>query len=133
MTLRIALIGSAPSSVALAPYDDPTFEIWACSPGARPHLKKVDRFFELHLFEPHQPWFAPEYIAWMAGLKCPVYMLEPVKEIPPSVGYPKDEMLAKYGPFFFTSSLSWMFAMALVTPGVTEIGLWGVDMAAQED
>lgn len=132
MTLKIALIGSAPSSVALAPYDDPSWCIWACSPGARPHLKKVDAFYEIHLWEPHQPWFAPEYVNWMANLKCPVYMLEHIDAIPPSVPYPKDEMLAKYGPFFFTSSLSWMFAMA-IEAGATEIALFGVDMSAAEE
>jgi len=32
-----------------------------------------------------------------------------------------------------SSSLSWMFAIALETPGIEEIGLWGVDMSATEE
>ncbi len=137
---RIALIGSAPSSVALAPYADPSWSIWACSPGARPHLKKVDCFFEIHLWEPEQPWFSPEYIDFMAKLPVPVYMLEPVEGIPGSVAYPKDAVMRYFGReavFFFTSSLSWMLAMAIIEieqsgePG--EIGLWGVDMSAAEE
>jgi hypothetical protein len=135
MTKKIALIGSAPSSVALAPYSDPTWEIWGCSPGARPYVKKVDAWFEIHLWEPHQPWFSPEYIDFMAKLPVPVYMLEHVAAIPGSVPYPKEEIMRLFGPgatFFYTSSLSWMFALAIAS-GAKEIGLWGVDMSAAEE
>ncbi len=133
--LKIALIGSAPSSVALAPYTDPSWKIWACSPGARPHVKRCDAWFELHLWEPEKPWFAPEYVAFMATLPCPVWMIEPVAAIPNSVGYPKHDIVERYGVgavWFYTSSLSWMFAAAIAA-GATEIGLWGVDMSAGEE
>lgn len=132
MSKKIALIGSAPSSVALAPYNDPSWQVWACSPGSVPHLRRVDSFFELHRWEPGKPWFQPDYIGFMASLKCPVYMIDHVDVIPQSVAYPKDEMLAKWGPYFFSSSLSWMFALA-IEQGATEIGLWGVDMSAKEE
>lgn len=133
-------MGSAPSSVALAPFADPSFEIWACSPATRPFLKRVDRFFELHLYEPDQPWFSPEYIDFMAKMSTPVYMLEPVAAIPGSIPYPKDAVMQYFGPeaiFFYTSSLSWMFALAIIEivqsgePG--EIALFGVDMSASEE
>lgn len=132
MSKKIALIGSAPSSIALAPYNDPSWQIWACSPGAVPHLRRVDAFFELHRWEPGKPWFQNDYIGFMASLPCPVYMIEPVPVIPKSEAYPKDAMLAKWGPYFFSSSLSWMFALA-IEQGATEIGLWGVDMSAKEE
>lgn len=140
MTKKIALIGSAPSSVRMAPYADPTWEIWPCSPGAYPHISvtRPNCWHEIHRWEPPwgptgpKPWFSNEYIAYMAKLKCPVYMIEHVPEIPNSVPYPKDEMLAKFGPYFFTSSLSYMFALA-IHQGATEIALYGVDMSAQEE
>jgi hypothetical protein len=140
MTKKIALIGSAPSSVRLAPYADPTWELWACSPGAYPYVSptRPQAWFEIHRWEPpwgptgEKPWFTKDYIAFLASLKCPVYMIEPVPEIPTSVAYPKDAMIEKFGPWFFTSSLSWMFALAIHS-GATEIGLWGVDMSAQEE
>lgn len=68
----------------------------------------------------------------MAGINGPVYMIEPAPEVPNSVAYPKDEMLGRFGPWFFASSLSWMFALA-IAEGATEIGLWGVDMSATEE
>ena len=140
MTKKIALIGSAPSSVRMAPYADPTWQIWPCSPGAYPHISvtRPNAWFEIHRYEPPwgytgaKPWFTPDYITYLAKLQCPVYMIEPVKEIPNSVAYPKDDMLEKFGPFFFTSSLSYMFALA-ISAGATEIALFGVDMSAQDE
>lgn len=127
---RIALIGSAPSSVGLAPYGDPSWTIWGCSPGAVPHVKRVDAWFEMHPLP--QPDISPDYIAWMAQLDRPLYMVEAVEGLAKSVTYPRVEMEAKYGPYFFTSSLSWMFALAL-EENPQEIGLWGVDMSATEE
>ena len=60
-------------------------------------------------------------------------MIDPPPEIPNALAYPVNDMVEKYGPFFFTSSLSWMFAQALEREGVEEIGLWGVDMSAHEE
>lgn len=61
-------------------------------------------------------------------------MIDPLPpEVPGAIRLPVEELCEKYGPFFFTSSLSWMMAMALEVPGVTEIGLWGVDMSAGEE
>lgn len=141
MAKKIALVGSAPSSVRLAPWDDPSWTIFGCSPGAYPIARRVDAWFETHRWEPpvagqpekQVPWFTPEYVKWMSELKCPVYTGGPTPELPNAVLYPKQQMIDQYGPYFFTSSLSWMFAMALNMEGVTEIGLWGVDMSAAEE
>jgi hypothetical protein len=139
MALNVALVGSAPSSITLAPIGLPGWEIWACSPGAWAHLhqKPIDAWFELHLWEPGQPWFSPEYVAWLTAFpqggkklwvgssQCPV---------PNASVLPTDEILAEFDPerWFCTSSLFWMMAMA-IRAGATKIGFWGVDMAATEE
>lgn len=127
---RIALLGSAPSSVHLAPYGDASWTIWGCSPAGASAVKRVDAWFELHPLD--GPDMAKPYLEWMAGHKSPVYLIDPDARIPSGVRYPKEQMLAKYGPYFFNSSLSWMFALAL-EQSPQEIGLWGVDMAATEE
>lgn len=127
---RIALVGSAPSSVDLAPYGDSSWTIWGCSPSAATKVKRVDAWFEIHPF--NLPDMTPDYIAWMAQIDRPVYVIEPVPQIAKGVVYPRAEMEEKYGRYFFTSSLSWMFAMAL-EQNPEEIGLWGVDMSATEE
>ncbi len=153
--MKIALVGSAPSSVGLAPCADPSWQIWACSPGAFGHVGRVDAWFELHRWEPDKPWFSAEYVAFMAGLECPVWMIEPVPEIPMSRAYPKAEILEMFGRNWFTSSLAWMLAGAIDQfervdtyppvsmevgsvpqtrdPGPHEIALYGVDMSATEE
>jgi len=151
--MRIALIGSAPSSIKLAPYGDPVWKIWGCSPAVYPQIPRAEAWFELHRWEPpvigkaeqQVAWFSPEYCLWMARHPL-VWMAEPVPEIPNSRRLPAEELVRKYGPYFFTSSLAWMFAMAIeailderagITPadptGPDSIGLWGVDMAATEE
>lgn len=145
--MKIALIGSAPSSVRLAPYASKDWQIWGCSPGVYGVATRVDAWFELHRYEPGQPWFSPEYCQWMAKFPGPVFMAEVRPEIPNSRTLPIKEMIAKYGPYFFTSSLSYMFALAIDAIEAereeqtkkgephsnSSIGLWGVDMAATEE
>lgn len=130
--MQVALIGSAPASVRLAPYNNPEWTIWGCSPGVYGVAPRTDVWLELHRYEPGQPWFSPEYCQFLARYPGPVYMAEKRPEIPNSVVLPVADLVAKYGPYFFSSSIAWMMAMA-IEAGATKIGLWGVDMAATEE
>lgn len=159
--MKIACLGSAPSSVQLAPLGDPSWLIWACSPGTYYLLPRCDAFFELHRWEPgvigkpatQKQWFSPEYVAWM-GLQKLVWMAQPQPEIPGSRALPFEAMSRRWGTFFWTSSLAYMIAMALdliidarqqrAAMGMPQpeqdrlaledaVGLWGVDMAATEE
>lgn len=166
--MRIALIGSAPSSVAKGPYKDASFaafsgakpqleqhqfphtgenwQIWGCSPGAYGQVERADRWFELHRWEPGMAWFSPEYVQWLKAFKGPVYTTEVIPEVPNSVRIPREMLAAEFGIYFWTSSLSFMFALAILDIQIDrlnnpraadaepdEIGLWGVDMAATEE
>lgn len=148
MSKKIALIGSAPSSIRLAPYKDSTWAIWGCSPGAYGTVgaeriwQPGDAWWELHRWEPQVPgkpgtgqsWFSPEYCEMLTRYPGTVWMSDPIPpEIPNAKAFPIGPMMAKYGPYFFTSSLAYMFAMALEDPEVEEIGMWGVDMSATEE
>jgi hypothetical protein len=135
--MKIALVGSAPSSVRLAPYQDPEWKIFGCSPGVYGVAPRVDAWFETHLWEPGQQWFSPEYCQWMSKLPergVDLFVGGPIAELPGSVIYPFEEVLDEFDPhrWFCTSSLFWMMAMAMKR-GATKIGFWGVDMAATEE
>lgn len=150
--MKIAIMGSAPSSMSLAPFGDPEWKIWGCSPGLYPNCPRVDAWFELHRWEPpvigkpqlQKPWFSPEYVAWMGQQKL-VWMQAKVPEIPGSDVFPARELVNKFGNFFMTSSISWMMAMAIDQILLEReqdpdhdrrkdaIGLFGVDMAATEE
>ena len=165
--MKIALIGSAPSSVGLAPFRDKSYDsylgskpqpkyppsphigdewaIWACSPGAYGHLQRCDAFFELHRWEPGAPWFSPEYVQFIRDFRGPVYVGAPIPDIPNHVVYPIERVEKEFSPYFLTSSLSQMCAIAILKimdyraahpehdPKEDVIGFFGVDMAATEE
>ena len=71
--MKIAICGSAPSSARKAPFGDPSWQIWGCSPGLYPYAGRVDEWWEVHRWEPgvigkpetQKPWFTPEYVMWL--------------------------------------------------------------------
>lgn len=158
-SMKIALVGSAPSSASAAPYGNPEWRIYGCSPGLYGVASRVDEWFELHLYEPGAPWFSPEYCQWLAnlpkrGVKLWTGRPDPdgPSEMPPPIEgaevLPYRAMTAKYDPqrWFCSSSLFWMMCRAMDQieehcealgrpphPSTEKIGFWGVDMAATEE
>ena len=129
--MKIALLGAAPSSRLIAPFHDPEWEIWACSP-PNYDLPRVDAWFEIHNLDrkfanpSNKPYFD------VLAKHQRVYIAKEDERLPNAILYPKDEMVAKYGRYFFTSSLAWMAALAIEMKP-EKIGLWGVDMSAAEE
>jgi hypothetical protein len=133
LPLKVALIGTAPSSRMLAPYNDPSWTIWACSPGNMNALPRVDTWFELHsnLLWPEHESYGKPYIEWLKQQTFPVYMQDQ-SQVERATSFPKDELVARFGDDFFTSSFAWMMAMA-IQQGATEIALYGIDMASRDE
>ena len=132
-TRKIALLGSAVSSVSMAPFHDPSWEIWACSP-ANKLIPRWDVWFELHNLEVKEREGLSEYLEWLRNQPKPIFMQKAFPTWPTSREYPLKEMIAKFGPFWWTSQLSFMLALALMQePKPQAIGLYGVDMAANSE
>jgi hypothetical protein len=131
--LKVALIGTAPSSRDLAPYDDMSWRIWACSPGNMNCCKRVDLWFELHanLMWKENEHYGKPYLEWLNKQTFPVYM-QNNNLVPRAMVFPWYEMVQEFGRDFFTSSFSWMMALAIVQ-GATEIALYGIDMASRDE
>jgi len=149
---KIAIMGTAGSSMELAPFKDQAWAIWACSPGAYSTCAKnrCDAWFEVHRYLPTlpgqvgapgtKPWFSAEYHAFMQQMKGPVFMSQADPSIPNASRIPFEALIEKYGPYFWTSTLAYMLAMAIDTlqdraaaGEKVGIGLFGVDMAASEE
>lgn len=135
--MKIAVLGSAGSSVGKAPFKDSRYDewvqgrvqplmrahdavlgdwdIWACSPGCWAVIPRATRFFELHRWETGVPWFSAEYIQFLRDFKGPVYTGGVVPEVKTHVVYPIDRMEEKFSSYFFTSSLALMMALAIDT------------------
>ncbi len=131
--MKICILGSHPASMQLAPFKDINWEIWACSP-QNYMAPRVDAWFELHSLD--RKW-VPGNEPYVAALQqhSRVYVAVPDKRLPNAVIYPKDHILSKYPSkhhTFFTSSVAWMLALA-IEQRPTEIGMWGVDMAAGDE
>lgn len=125
----VALIGSAPSSVQRAPYGNPEWAICGCSPGVYGVAPRTNAWVELHRYEPGQPWFSPEYCQFLEKYPGPVWLAEDRAEIQNGIVLPLARLIQQYSPYFFTSSLAYMMAMA-IEAGFKRIALYGVDMAA---
>jgi hypothetical protein len=129
---KIAIVGKAPSSIQLAPYDDKDWEIWSLA-DAHEVVSRVDLQFELH--DPdeyrHNGKWKPGYFEWLCQTDIPVMAQRPIAEAPQWKAYPLDEMLERFSRRYFTNSISYMLALAIhLEP--SDIGLYGVDMAQND-
>lgn len=151
----LAVCGSHPATVALAPFDDPECLIYACSPDNSPYglgqtakaLPRVDVFFEIHnpVFDRSRPY---AYLDWLKNAPK-VYMRDPVAMslrapngdplFPTAEPYPEfarevdgekiPGMKDIFCPFLFTSSIAFIMAKAIVDCerlGIKKLGLWGI-------
>lgn len=129
-TLKVAIVGMAPSSRMEAPFNDPSWEIWTIS-NAYQFLPKWDRYFELH--DPYSRrdryptlW---EFLIKQHGK--PIYVNQPCPEIPDAVVFPINDVINRFGGMrYFTNQISYLVAYAIHL-GAKEIALYGVDMAQQ--
>jgi hypothetical protein len=115
--MKIAIVGTA-THAAKAPWSDPTWEIWAANIGKVP---RWDRWFDLHDDASIDTY--PGHREFLESQTKPVYRQS---------NYPLDALVAKYGTWFFTSTISYMMALA-IEENPKEIGLWGVDLAHETE
>jgi hypothetical protein len=126
---KVALVGSA-QTVQLAPWYDATWEIWAHAT-VHAYCKRVDRYFDLHPWKWISEKPVPGYLAWLKALQTPIYMQRRFSEVPASVRYPRERVMAEH-PRYFTSHAAWMIALAL-SEGVTHLAFYGIHYALDEE
>ena len=141
--MKIAIIGTAPSSRMQAPFDKKDWQIWACSPGIAPDfstfcdLPRLDAWFELHRFD--EPALAEKlnadgleaYRVWMERIATAGVKVVTQEQISGGELYPLDAITSEFGEYF-TNTISFMVAYA-IQAGATDIMLAGVDMAAVDE
>lgn len=158
---RLAIVGFAPTR-DLAPYTDPSWEIWGLNDLHRA-IPRYTRWFDIHTEQNIEtdyiagrtsnaqrktniPETALEQlgISGLSKLKVPVYMQEVNPKVPMSLKYPLKEMLDFWkgrgltGATYFTNSISYMIAFALYEGAVLghqwdDIHIYGVDMAVGDE
>lgn len=126
---KIALIGSA-ATIQFAPWYDPSWEIWAHAT-VHAFCKRVDRYFDLHPWKWISEKPVPGYLEWLKHNDVPIYMQREFRDVPKSIRYPKERILAEY-PNYITSHIGWMIGLAL-SEGVTHLGFFGIHYALDEE
>lgn len=132
----IAILGSHPATKMQAPFDQ-NWLIYACSPHnlepGHPRLPRWDEWFEVHVPVTH-PTRSLAYLEEVKKEKV-VWMRD--KEAMPyfkgARAYPEEELADRFGPFFWTSSIAFIMAKAIVEcekQGIPRIGLWGIMQAS---
>ncbi len=128
---KIAIIGTAPQW-QLAPFDDPTWEIWGIY-GVACAGKRLDRLYEIHKDYQVRPLIEkmyPDGKYWDVARSMGKNYISQVAfpETPEATPYDFEAKIKKYGPYF-ASSASWLIADA-IDEGADEIGIWGVNMSS---
>ena len=130
--LKIAMVGTAPSSRRLAPFADTSWKIWACSP-ANQDLPRVDQWFEVHsnLLWPENQHYGASYVEWLKKQTFPIYMQDN-SIVPNATPLPIQALVQEFGKYFFTSSFAYMLAMGILAKA-DEIAMFGIDMASKDE
>lgn len=149
---KVAIVGCSDSK-NLAPFNDPSWEIWGVN-NLFYHIPRYDRWFEIHSVKKEDgQWYrrgnidlkvgkfdwstefrgqnVNKYLGDLSKMTCPIYMQQHWDAIPTSTPYPLKEITDTFGNYF-TNTVSWMLALAIYE-GFEEIGIWGVDMAVSTE
>lgn len=126
--MKVAIVGSAPSTEKLAPFTDTTWEIWSVGKSSIKHPRK-NRVFEIHqsLKEPPQGYY--DYLSALDS-KIIVGENSPLKS-KNAVLFPFAQAEKLFGRQYLTSTCAYMMAMAILE-GAEEIAIYGIDMAIDD-
>lgn len=133
---NIAIVGTAPSSLPYAPWQDESWEVWGTS-NSWSQLPRWDVWFEVHSLDYlGERGDRDEHIKWLFqdhGEDKWIYAREQMAhQMPSGVPYPLEVITDQFPSQYFTNSVSYMLALAIYQQ-VDQIGVWGVDMALSSE
>jgi len=143
----VAIVGLAPSSCSLAPFDDPEVEIWGLNEmHAFPQwFKRADRWFQIHNTESWKRYIAKRDVRghadWLKSnpWNIPIYMQYWAEEVPKSIAYPLHEVVEEVFPNmrrgdakvkYFTSTFAYEMGIAILEK-FERIEIYGFEMSDQ--
>lgn len=123
--MKVAVIGLSPKTHDLAPWDNPDWQKWGL-PWDEGYWQRLDLAFEMHdlrLLTGEHSGRKPGYLARLQEIIPHLYTQQ---------NYPFDEVAKSIGAYYFNSSIAYAMALA-IHQGAEEIGVWGVDLVADEE
>ena len=142
----VAIVGFTDHRVQALALPQDRFELWGLNELHRYHTKEVaegrfSRWFEVHPRDVLEP--DPEHLKTLGQMTIPVYMHRHWDDIPPSVPFPRHFIEEALGETYFTSSIAWEIAYAILLIQTrwaeqghrddAEIHVYGVDMAQETE
>lgn len=132
---KLAIVGSGPQTRELAPFDDPSFDIWVFNEAANsPWCKRWDAVFQMHppeLYQAHNTK-DPKHWEWLQQEHGkPIYMQAVDPLVPDSVPFPLENAIALSGERYLTATICMAIALGLLQ-GYKHIGVWGVELSVSE-
>ena len=152
--LKVCIVGLHPAHRDLAPWDDPSWEVWGINESlgpqfdkdGAPFIKRWTRWYQIHtpdIFRRSGNWNDPNHLVWLQSLPGPdspdfrpVYMQEHYPDIPASVKYPLDAIKEKLEldgrTTFFSATVPHLISFALYLDAKA-IMLRGVEAASETE
>jgi hypothetical protein len=122
---EVAICGFASSTRHLIPIDDNRVEIWGLNQLYR-HIDRADRWFDIHRNWEEDNVEGTDHPKWLKECGIPIYMVKRDHEIPTSIRFPIERMIASASDYF-TSTVAYMLALA-ISEGFSKIHLYGIDL-----
>jgi hypothetical protein len=143
---RVAIVGAEEQTRALAPWDNPDFDIWLFNDwAAHDWCKRFDATIDIHpvsVIKNPANARIPDYWGWLTKERGKlIYMQEALKEVPDSAKYPLDEINTEFMTTLtfegervkiFRSSVAYAVALALYQQRPL-IDIWGVELVASSE
>lgn len=141
-TRKIAILGFG-DTVSDAPIDDPSWDIWAMNGfwraaeadhGIKAPEERYSLWFDTHTIEWTRQYgkaagFGDAQERWLEKPHpFPILMLDESPAFPSVRRYPVEDVVAKLGRDYFTSTVAYALALAISQDDVAEISLWGIDL-----
>ena len=140
----VAIVGMAPTSCSLAPFEEEDVELWMLNEAhAFVWATRATRWFQIHESKSWKRYIAKRDVRghadWLRTnpLDIPIYLQYYKEEIPKSVGYPLHEVVEKVFPLFrrgkdevkyFTSTFAYMMGIAILED-FERIEVYGFEMS----
>lgn len=133
MGLKVAIIGLSPSSRANIPWENDEWEKWGL-PWDEGYWQRMSRTFEMHdmrLLKSEYCKRRPGYFDRLTECSR-LYMQSECQEVPNAERYPFEAVSESISGVYWNSSISYALALA-IHDGASEIAIYGVDMAADDE
>jgi hypothetical protein len=128
---KVAICGFSLTTLFQAPFCDDQFDIWGLNE-LYIHIPRFDRWFQMHSQAEIEASVRDQnHYRWLKECEKPIYMLARRPDIPSSIEYPINNILAMFGNYM-TSTVAYMVALAIYEK-YKEIHLYGVDMSLETE